>query len=117
MGPSFHDIAAKYPSTTANVELLVKHIREGSVNVWGKDPMPAHPDLSPENIKTAVNWILKNGKDSSVDYYAGTTGVFRTKPNQKGTCVLIASYADHGLKTENAKSLKGTDAVILNLSN
>lgn len=114
MGPSFQDIAVKYPVTTANVELLVKHIREGSVNVWGKDPMPAHPDLSPEDAKVAVGWILKNGKDTSVNYYAGTTGVFRTKPNQKGTYVLIASYVDHGLKTAVSKSLKGTDAVVLN---
>lgn len=114
MGPSFHELATKYPATAANVELLAKHIREGSVNVWGKDPMPAHPDLSPEDIKAAVGWILKNGKDASVDYYAGTSGVFRTNPSQKGTYVLIASYVDHGLKTGGSKSLKGTDVMVLN---
>ena len=114
MGPSFHDISVKYTATTANMELLVKHVREGSVNVWGKDPMPAHPELSAEQTTAVLNWILKTGKEAGVEYYAGTTGVIRTNPNAKGTYVLIASYADHGLKTGESKSLKGTDVVVLN---
>jgi len=113
MGPSFHDISTKYSATPANVDLLIKHVREGSVNVWGKDPMPAHPELSTEQTKSVVNWILKTGKDAAVDYYAGTTGVFRTRPNAKGAYVLIASYLDHGLKNGESKSLKGTDVVVL----
>ncbi len=114
MGPSFYDIAVKYTATPSNTEVLVKHIREGSVNVWGKDPMPAHPELSAEQTTAVVNWILKTGKDATVDYYAGTTGVFHTRPNAKGAYVLIASYLDHGLKNGESKSLKGTDVIVLN---
>jgi len=116
IGPSFNEIATKYPATVLNIDLLAKHIKEGSVGIWGKAAMPTHPELSPEETVNAVKWILKQAADPNVTYYTGTEGVFRTKQAtgayKKGTYVLTASYTDHGLKNSGTR-LKGQDVVVL----
>ncbi|MDB4920120.1 c-type cytochrome [Mucilaginibacter sp.] len=115
IGPSFNEIAVKYTTTASNVDLLVKHIREGSTGIWGKETMPTHPELSAEEVKRTVQWIFKYAKDTDVSYYVGTTGTFRTKlsaaAGKKGVYMLTASYMDHGLKM--VKHLKGQDVVVL----
>jgi cytochrome c len=117
-GPSFYEISKKYPTTKGNTDSLVKHIREGSSGAWGKEKMPTHPELSNEEIKSTVQWILKNSANPDVNYYIGLTGVFLTKsspaPKLKGVYVLTASYTDHGLKgTPGKQRLKGEDVVVL----
>ena len=118
IGPSFSEIVAKYPATAANIDLLVKHIREGSTGIWGKETMPTHPELSVEEARSTVQWIFKNAKDADVSYYVGTTGTFHTKlpvaAGKRGVYILTASYIDHGLKNTTVKHLKGQDAVVLN---
>lgn len=118
IGPSFFEITKRYPATLSNTDSLVKHIRAGSSNIWGKEKMPTHPELSSEETKSAVQWIFKHAGDPNVNYYIGTEGNFRikqpiaSKPNT--TYVLTASYVDHGLKTAPGKQrLKGDDAVVL----
>jgi cytochrome c len=117
IGPSFNEIAVKYTTTASNVDLLVKHIREGSSGIWGKETMPTHPELSAEEAKKTVQWIFKYAKDTAVSYYVGTTGTFRTKQpaasGKKGVYILTASYMDHGLKNTMVKHLKGQDVVVL----
>lgn len=117
IGPSFYEISTRYPAIAANIDLLVKRIREGSTGVWGKETMPTHPELTTEETKAAVQWMLKNGADPNVSYYIGLTGSFRIKapvvPNKKGAYILTASYTDHGLKNAMGKHLKGQDVVVI----
>jgi len=112
IGPSFNDINKKYKPTTANMTLLEKRIKEGSTGVWGKTPMPTHPELSQEQIKNMVQWIMQNASGSNVQYYIGLEGNF-TLPsiNKSGAYVLTASYTDHGIN--NAGRLEGRDAVVI----
>jgi cytochrome c len=117
IGPSFSEIGAKYQATPANTDLLVKHIREGSSGIWGKETMPTHPELSAEETKSTVQWILKSAKDKDVNYYTGATGAFHTKltaTGKKGVYLITASYLDHGLKDSPVKHLKSQDVVVLN---
>ena len=116
IGPSFHDISSKYPATATNIELMVKHIKEGSAGIWGKVSMPTHPELTTEETRNTVKWLLKNSTDPDVNYYTGTAGSFRTRvpvTNKKGIYIITASYTDHGLKSNGANRLKGQDVVIL----
>ena len=117
MGPSFKEISAKYLPTAANAALLVKHIKEGSTGVWGKDVMPTHPELSAGQIEATVQWILKHAADPGVDYYLGLKGTFNLKaPStkaKKGVYILTASYLDHGLKDISGKQLKGQDVITI----
>ena len=117
IGPSFYEINKRYPATKSNIDTLVKRIRQGSSGIWGKEKMPTHPELTAEETKSTVQWILKHAANADVNYYLGIAGVFRIKapvaPNQKGVYVLTASYVDHGLKNVPGKRLKGEDVVVM----
>ncbi|HVW95288.1 MAG TPA: hypothetical protein VHA56_04935 [Mucilaginibacter sp.] len=115
MGPSFREIAIKYPASGTVIDSLAGHIRTGCSGRWGKEIMPAHPGLTEAAAKIAVQWILKNAKDTTINYYTGTTGIFRAAPANKikGAYILTASYMDHGLKTSNAAHLRGQDNIVL----
>jgi cytochrome c len=118
IGPSFYEISKKYAVTKRNTDTLVKHIRQGSSGTWGKEKMPTHPELTHEEIKATVQWILKHAAEQDVNYYIGTTGSFRIgQPNTsklKGDYLLAASYVDHGLKNAAGKQrLKGGDMVVI----
>jgi cytochrome c len=53
VGPSFNDIAKKYPG---KADYLVGKIKAGGSGVWGPIPMPAQS--APEaDIKTIANWL------------------------------------------------------------
>lgn len=58
IGPSYKDIAAKNPNTPENVEKLSNDIIKGSVGKWGDVPMSAHPNLTKEDAKKMVEYIL-----------------------------------------------------------
>jgi cytochrome c len=116
IGPSFYDISKRYPATVSNIDTLTKRIREGSSGLWVKEKMPSHPELTNGEIKSTVQWILKNGTDPNVNYYTGTEGTIRIKQpvtGQNGVYVLTASYTDHGLKNDRSKHLKGADVVVI----
>ncbi|WPR75692.1 c-type cytochrome [Algoriphagus sp. NG3] len=58
VGPSYADVAAKYETTDENIEMLAKKVIEGGVGVWGEIPMSPHPNLSMEDAKDMVSYIL-----------------------------------------------------------
>jgi len=58
IGPAYKDVAAKYKADESAVPKLVEHVRKGSVGIWGQIPMPANPQVSEDEAKTLVNWIL-----------------------------------------------------------
>jgi cytochrome c len=115
IAPSFNEIAKRYPLTPASTALLTKRIREGSGGVWGTASMPSHAELTHQQSQEIVNWILKNGEDSNLNYYTGTEGTFRTPgaPNQKGAFVLSATYSDHGTKNKSQQNLTSKDLIVV----
>ena len=60
VGPAFKDIAAKYANDKDASVRLTKKVREGGTGVWGQVPMPANPQVSPEEATTLVKWILSH---------------------------------------------------------
>ena len=57
VGPSFTDVAKKYPATAASTAHLSKKIVTGGHGVWGDVDMPAHPALKAAETKQIINWI------------------------------------------------------------
>ncbi|GAA4162318.1 hypothetical protein GCM10022217_29530 [Chryseobacterium ginsenosidimutans] len=55
-GPSYQEIADKY--SDKDIELLASKIIEGGSGVWGSVPMSAHPQVSKEDAKKMVEYIL-----------------------------------------------------------
>ncbi|HYI79055.1 MAG TPA: c-type cytochrome [Chryseolinea sp.] len=106
IGPSFEQIAARYKSDPATVDLLTKKIIDGSTGTWSDLKMPPHPDLEVQEIKEMVTWILENNADPDLTYFVGTNGALRTreKPantSEIGIYVLTARYMDHGPRNTN----------------
>ena len=58
IGPSYVEIAKKYPNNDKNVTYLVGKIIKGGSGVWGTMPMSAHSALKKEDAKSMVKYIL-----------------------------------------------------------
>ncbi len=58
IGPAYVEVAEKYPMSELNVDELADKIIRGGAGVWGEVPMTPHPDLSKEDAKEMVNYIL-----------------------------------------------------------
>lgn len=56
IGPSYQEIADKY--SEKDTELLASKIIEGGRGVWGGVPMSPHPQVSKEEAKKMVEYIL-----------------------------------------------------------
>ena len=57
-GPSFSDIARRYPLQKAYIKLLSRKIISGGAGTWGYPVMSSHPKLSEEEAQLMVNYIL-----------------------------------------------------------
>jgi cytochrome c len=62
VGPSVVDIAAKYQGKSGALDKLMAKVKNGGSGVWGQIPMPAQSQLSDEDRKALVTWVLSGGK-------------------------------------------------------
>jgi len=58
IGPSYQDVAKKYPNTPDNVKMLAEKIIQGGQGNWGEIPMTPHPQISQEDAEAMVKFIL-----------------------------------------------------------
>lgn len=58
-GPSYREIAEKYAGAgDPKIADIAKKIIDGGSGVWGALPMTPHPNVSEEDAKTMVKYIL-----------------------------------------------------------
>ncbi len=57
-GPSYKDVAQKYPNDDATVDMLAEKIIKGGKGNWGQVPMTPHPQLNPDDAKAIVHFIF-----------------------------------------------------------
>lgn len=62
IGPSYTEIAKKYPNNEKNVDMLAAKVIKGGSGVWGKIPMSPHPKVSNNDAKLMVKYILALNK-------------------------------------------------------
>ncbi|OYY55719.1 MAG: cytochrome C [Polynucleobacter sp. 17-46-58] len=62
VGPSIADVAKKYEGQSGAVEQLMAKVKAGGAGVWGSIPMPPQAQLSDEDRKALVVWMLSGGK-------------------------------------------------------
>ena len=60
VGPAFSSIAEKYAGDKDAVSTLTQSIQRGSQGKWGRIPMPAHPSLSNDELKSLASWVMSN---------------------------------------------------------
>ena len=58
VGPSYKDVAAKYAGQKDSAEKLAGKVIKGGSGVWGPVPMPANAQVSAEEAKNLVAWVL-----------------------------------------------------------
>ncbi len=58
VGPAYKDVAAKYKGDAGAAAKLAEKVQKGGVGAWGQIPMPANPQVSADEAKTLVAWIL-----------------------------------------------------------
>ncbi len=57
-GPSYMDVAAKYPHNDAVIDSLSEKIIKGGAGNWGTVPMTPHPSLAKDDAKAMVKYIM-----------------------------------------------------------
>ncbi|PKB18624.1 c-type cytochrome [Flavobacterium sp. 5] len=62
VGPSYLDIAKKYPTNDKNINYLSDKIIKGGSGVWGGIPMAAHSALKKDDAKKIAKYILSLNK-------------------------------------------------------
>jgi cytochrome c len=58
VGPAYKEVAAKYKDQKDAGAKLAEKIQKGGVGAWGQIPMPANPQVNPEEAKQLANWVL-----------------------------------------------------------
>ena len=58
VGPSYKDIAAKYAGQSDAAGKLEGKVLKGGSGVWGPVPMPSNTQVSADEAKKLVAWIL-----------------------------------------------------------
>lgn len=58
VGPPFKAIAKRYPANQAYIEMLAQKVILGGSGIWGSAAMTAHQDISREDAKLMVSYIL-----------------------------------------------------------
>lgn len=58
VGPSYKEVATKYAGQKDAVEKLSAKVIKGGSGVYGPVPMPANPQVTPDEAKKLVAWVL-----------------------------------------------------------
>ncbi len=94
-GPSYKEVAAKYKSQTGAIDYLAAKIIKGGSGVWGNTEMAAHPQISVEDAKEMVNYILSLADEKAAKKLP-LTGSVTTGKETEGAYLLTVSYYDKG---------------------
>jgi len=62
VGPAFQDVAKHYAGKAEAEAALIAKVKAGGQGNWGNVPMPPQDQLTPEQIKTLVDWVLAGAK-------------------------------------------------------
>ncbi len=62
VGPGYNEVQARYKDQPDAETRLVAKVRDGGQGVWGSVPMPPNAQLSVEETKMLVKWILSGAK-------------------------------------------------------
>lgn len=98
VGPTFKDVAEKYKNDNAAAKYLAGKIINGGSGVWGEVAMSAHPDLTPENAKQMVDFILSLSAPPKKSLPLQGTYKTNEKGNIGAVYMVKASYNDNGAK-------------------
>lgn len=93
IGPTYLDISKKYKA--ADLSKLTDKVIKGGGGVWGEQAMSAHPQLTTDEARQMVTYILTLNDPKKASQ--PTKGNYTTaKKAESGSYVLSATYTDKG---------------------
>lgn len=92
-GPSYKDVANKYKGQKDAVDKLAAKVIKGGAGVWGTTEMAAHPQVSVDDARKMVEYILSLG-DEKEQRKLPLRGSVMPGKETDGAYVLTASYND-----------------------
>lgn len=100
IGPSYMEVAKTYKNQPDEIAKLPGKIINGSVGIWGEHAMSAHPDLSEQDAKVIVDYIMSLNDPQLAPKEIPLAGTFTTKSPAnavgRGGYLLRAAYTDKG---------------------
>lgn len=98
VGPTYMDVSKKYADDPNATTYLINKIQNGGAGVWGEIAMAAHPDLSVEDAKTMVSYILSlaDAPSASLPLSGSFTPVIEPGQSDQGVFIIRAAYGDQG---------------------
>lgn len=110
IGPTYRQVAQKYPFTDESVTYLASKIINGGNGVWGERLMAAHPQLSENEAAAIARYILSLVEKS--EKLKGEINLdLKGKNADKGAFVVTANYTDKG--TEGFEAITTRETLIL----
>jgi cytochrome c len=58
VGPAFDEVAARYQGQDGAEAKLLEKLKRGGGGAWGSISMPPNPDLSDQDAKALIRWVL-----------------------------------------------------------
>lgn len=58
VGPAYSAIAAKYKGQDNIIDSLAQKVIKGGAGIWGTVPMTPHPQISEEDAKAMVHYVM-----------------------------------------------------------
>jgi cytochrome c len=102
VGPAYIDVAKKYQDDKTALERLAKKVITGGGGVWGENMMSAHPQLSLDDTKEMVSYILTLAQEKKEKENIEPAGAFTANQHigkgEEGSYVVSAYYTDKGGK-------------------
>ncbi len=118
IGPAYQAVSERYQKNPDAVTHLVQKMIKGGSGVWGEAAMPAHPNLTENDAREIVDWVLslakQEGKTKSLPASGSINPTLNKPVKDNGVLYLTASYTDKG--GNNIKPLTGGSAVALRSS-
>lgn len=99
IGPAYLDVAAKYSKSSQNITALSEKIIAGGGGVWGEQAMAAHPQISKNDAREMVEYILSLRDKKVSEAPAALYEPKAHKGKKEGAYLIQASYTDKGSPT------------------
>lgn len=97
VGPAYRKIATRYSGKPGIENQLAYKIIQGGSGNWGDRPMSSHPDLSADEAKEMVNYILSlNASNRSLPLEGTVALKDHAGKGNEGSYLFMASYTDKG---------------------
>lgn len=109
-GPAYKEIAKKYEKQEGAVDQLAAKVIKGGAGVWGTTEMAAHPQISVDEARKMVQYIMSLGQEKSAKSLP-LAGTVTPGKETDGAYLLTATYYDKG--SNNLPSIPASAAAIL----